>query len=89
MGDGSDRLHVDEADAGEIVKGVKDLYIRRLMDGVGWKQTEYNGPNLTAKDSLLAPYGGNVGEYLRAQYFDAADGSSTNTTGASGSTPNP
>ncbi len=30
--------------ATEVVKGIKDLYIKRLMDGVGWKQTDYNGP---------------------------------------------
>ena len=28
----------------EVVKGIKDLYIQRLMDGIGWKQTGYNGP---------------------------------------------
>lgn len=30
--------------ARRVVKGIKDLYIQRLMEGVGWKQTGYNGP---------------------------------------------
>lgn len=31
-------------DAAKVVRGIKDLYIKRLMDGIGWKQTAYNGP---------------------------------------------
>lgn len=30
--------------ANTVVRGVRDLYIKRLMDGIGWKQTAYNGP---------------------------------------------
>lgn len=32
-----------------VVKGIRDLYIQRLMAGIGWKQTSYNGP-LTQED---------------------------------------
>lgn len=30
--------------ASKVVRGIKDLYIKRMMDGIGWKQTAYNGP---------------------------------------------
>jgi hypothetical protein len=48
-----------------VVDGVKDLYIARLMDGVGWKQSEYNGPTQAEVDQTLDPFGGSVPDYYR------------------------
>lgn len=42
-----------------------DVYIQRLMAGVGWKQTDYNGP--TAQEVAATLNGQSVGEYLAAQ----------------------
>lgn len=56
-----------------IAKGIKDLYMKRLMDGIGWKQTEYNGPTQQEVDDLLSPYGGSAGEYLASQSQAAFD----------------
>jgi hypothetical protein len=58
----------------EVVKGVKDLYIRRLMEGVGWKQTDYNGPTQQEVDDLLSPFGGSPQDYIESQYEEAAYG---------------
>jgi hypothetical protein len=57
-------LFIVEDSTGKVVKGIQDLYISRLMDGIGWKQTPYNGPNQAQVDKLLAPYGGSVVKYL-------------------------
>lgn len=51
----------------DVVRGIKDLYIKRLMNGVGWKQTDYNGPTQREVDDLLAPAQGSVHEYLEQQ----------------------
>lgn len=61
-----------EDGARDVIRGIKDLYIQRLMDGVGWKQTKYNGPTQSEVDDLLSPYGGSAEEFLessRAQAF--------------------
>lgn len=53
---------VDEEGSGSITKGVTDMYLSRLMDGVGWKQTDYNGIGDEELQGLLQ--GGTVGDYL-------------------------
>lgn len=55
---------VDEASR-KIVEGITDLYIKRLMDGIGWKQTDYNGPSSAEVDALLG--GGSLTEHLAQQ----------------------
>jgi len=50
-----------------IVKGIKDLYLKRLTEGVGWKQTEYNGPTQTEVDNMLSQYSGSASDYLLEQ----------------------
>lgn len=55
-----------------IVDGIKDLYLKRLMDGVGWKQTAYNGPTQQEVDDSLA--GGSVEQYLAEGYSSAFAG---------------
>lgn len=50
-----------------IVKGIKDLYLKRLTEGVGWKQTEYNGPTQTEVDSMLSEFSGSASDYLLEQ----------------------
>lgn len=59
-------LFIVEDSTRKVAKGVQDLYISRLMNGIGWKQTQYNGPDQQAVDKLLSPHGGSVAEYLRA-----------------------
>lgn len=61
----------------KIIRDIKDLYIKRLMDGVGWKQTAYNGPTQQEVDDALSPYGGSAHDYLQAQYADAFTGNSS------------
>jgi hypothetical protein len=66
----------------DIVKGIRDLYIKRLLDGVGWKQTDYNGPTQQEVDDTLA--GRSVQEYLADQYEEAAYGSTLPDTSGGG-----
>lgn len=56
---------VDEGSRG-VIDGIKDLYIKRLMDGVGWKQSDYNGPTQSEVDERLG--GLSPAEYLRKRY---------------------
>lgn len=37
-------LFIVEDRTGVVTKGIQDVYIQRLFDGIGWKQTAYNGP---------------------------------------------
>lgn len=66
-----------EDNTGVIVKATRDIYISRLLNGVGWKQTKYNGPKQEEVDALLSPYGGDIGGYIAAQAGDAASGGDT------------
>lgn len=53
-----------------VVKGIKDLYLKRLMEGIGWKQTAYNGPMTQAMvDEELG--GRSWSEYMAQQYGEA------------------
>jgi len=65
--------------ANKVVRGIKDLYIKRMMDGIGWKQTSYNGPMTQALvDETLG--GESVEQYLGGQLGEAFAGD----TGMSG-----
>lgn len=76
---------VDEGSR-KIVEAVKDLYIKRLMNGVGWKQSAYNGPTQAEVDATLG--GRSVLEYLSQGFQDAYDGAlSTTTDPTTGGTP--
>lgn len=55
-----------------VVKGLKDLYLRRLAEGVGWHQTDYNGPTVADVDQLLQ--GRTVWEFLQSEANAAARG---------------
>jgi transglycosylase-like protein with SLT domain len=65
-------LFVVEDSAGTVVSGVQDLYVRRLMAGIGWKQSQYNGPTQEAVDAKLEPFGGDLRGYLAEQFNEAA-----------------
>lgn len=66
-------LFVVEDSTRRVVAGIKDLYVARLMNGVGWKQSAYNGPMTQAEvDKTLAPYGGDLRAYLIEQFNQAA-----------------
>lgn len=58
-----------------VTKGLRDLYLKRLMNGVGWKQTEYNGP--TEADVTARLQGKTVREYLSSEAELAAQGQPT------------
>lgn len=45
----------------KITRGVVDKYIQRLVEGVGWEQSEYNGPTEKEVEELLAPAQGSPG----------------------------
>lgn len=52
--------------AGTIKKVAQDVYLARLSKGLGWKQTEYNGPlNMGQVEAALG--GRNVAEYFASQ----------------------
>jgi hypothetical protein len=53
----------------EVQRGVRDMYLRRLMDGIGWKQTEYNGPNQAQVDETLGDL--TVQQYVAQQAGEA------------------
>lgn len=57
-------LFIQEDSTGVVVKGIKDMYLSRLMNGVGWKQTKYNGPSQDLVEQRLFPFGGSVYDYL-------------------------
>lgn len=76
-GDGSVRLSKDEVDpkyvltlfvvnegARKVAEKIKDAYIDRLMNGVGWRQSEFNGPE--SLDNLLQ----GAGASSVAEFFD-------------------
>ena len=63
-------LHIDQESAADIVTDLKDLYIKRLMEGVGWSQTDYNGPTGDVSQHLG---GMTVGDYIAAQVQGAFD----------------
>lgn len=64
-------FHLDEKASRQIAKDIEDLYIERLMDGVGWKQSDYNGPSEANLAEILA--GRTVGEYLAEEAQKAFD----------------
>lgn len=51
-------LFVVEDITGKVSKGITDKYIERLAKGVGWSQSEYNGPTEKEVEEALAPYQG-------------------------------
>lgn len=60
---------------GAVASALKDIYISRLMDGVGWKQSKYNGPS--ASDVATTLGGNTIQQYIAGQYGDAAAGTAT------------
>ena len=62
-----------------VVKGVRDLYIQRLMAGIGWKQTSYNGPLTEGDvDEFLRNNGASsIDEYLRNDFQKRTVGTGT------------
>jgi hypothetical protein len=65
-------LFIVEDVAGRVVSGIQDLYIQRLMAGIGWRQSAYNGPTQEQVDATLEPYGGDLSAYLAEQFNQAA-----------------
>lgn len=55
-----------------VVKGIRDLYIKRLASGIGWKQSQYNGPSQDQLDNML--HGRSVQQYLDDEANKAFNG---------------
>lgn len=53
----------------KVTTDITDKYIQRLMEGIGWEQSEYNGPTLEEVEELLAPYGGTVKGYMQGEFI--------------------
>lgn len=69
-------LFVVDDGARKVITGIRDLYVKRLMEGVGWKQTTYNGPTDTQSiEDILGPL--SPREYLAQQAEAAYNGSGT------------
>jgi hypothetical protein len=58
-------LFIVQDGTGTVVRGIRDLYIKRLMAGIGWKQTAYNGPMAQADVDKVT--GGNTSAYIQGQ----------------------
>lgn len=57
--------------ASAIINGAKDLYIARLAEGVGWKQSDYNGPTQAEVDDTLTPFNGSAVDFLSDRFSNA------------------
>jgi hypothetical protein len=72
-------LFVVTDNSGAVERGIQDLYVSRLMQGIGWKQTSYNGPSQDEVDALLTSAGAaDPIAYVRAQFAAAAAGQNDN-----------
>lgn len=56
---------------GTVTQGITDKYLERLVDGVGWSQSEYNGPSEEDIEAILAPYQGSAGLLYKEQMIEA------------------
>ena len=64
-------LFIVEDLTGRITRGVVDKYIERLVKGIGWSQSEYNGPTEEEVEDLLAPYQGSPGLAYKSAMIEA------------------
>lgn len=62
-------LFIVEDLTGKVTRGIVDKYIERLLKGIGWVQSEYNGPTAEEVEAILAPYGGSVANYIEGQFI--------------------
>lgn len=78
-----------DAGSNKIISGIKDLYIQRLMEGVGWKQSAYNGPSQAEVDAKLG--GQSTTDYQASQtaaaYNAGLGGTTDGSTGTGATTP--
>ena len=76
-------LFIVQDNTGTVVKGIRDLYIERLMAGIGWKQTDFNGPRTQGEVDAIT--GGDLQGYLQGQFEGIASGQQPGTgTGGGG-----
>jgi len=66
-----------------LKKVAQDVFIARLSQGLGWKQTEYNGP-MTLSDVEKTLGGESVVDFISAEFGIAANTSSTASSGGGG-----
>lgn len=74
-------LFVVADSTGVVVKGIKDAYLARLMTGVGWRQSQYNGPSANQVATTLK--GQSVVTYVENTLTTAAGGGSDANTPSS------
>lgn len=53
----------------DVVRRIKDLYIERLAEGVGWTRSDYNGPSQREVDDYLG--GLNSQQYIQQKWGEA------------------
>lgn len=63
-------LFIVEDSTGRVVKGIRDKYIERLMAGIGWEQSEFNGPTTEEVEQTLSPYGGSVNTFFERKFLE-------------------
>lgn len=73
-------LFIVQDTTNQIVKGIQDAYLARLMNGIGWKQTTYNGP-MNSSDVTSQLGGKDLWNYLEGQYAKAAGAGKDTSTG--------
>lgn len=71
-------IHTDNTNLSKVAE---DAYIARLTEGIGWKQTKYNGP--ASNQSVLDQAGGDVYDYLAKQFQERISGGKPAPVGAS------
>lgn len=69
---------------GRVVKGVKDAYLSRLVNGVGWKISSYNGPTQDEIQATLAPHGGSLRAYMEQGLTKMVGGDGSGDSGLGG-----
>lgn len=55
---------------GVVTQGISDRYLERLVDGVGWAQSTYNGPTEEEIEEILSPYQGSAGLMYKEQMIE-------------------
>lgn len=63
-------LFIVEDITGKVTKGITDKYLERLTKGIGWSQSEYNGPTEKEVEEMLAPHGGSPGKAYKQAIVD-------------------
>jgi hypothetical protein len=73
-----------------VVKGIEDIYLKRLFNGVGWKQTSYNGiVNADEAQAFIQANGGTLGGVVQNSIIKASQGNFSSGASPSSSSSDP